>query len=71
LRSDSEERQPWVRAAAGPDLGIVVHPRVRVTAALEAGGHIVRPGFAIAPLSRVWAPQPWAVHALVGLQVRL
>lgn len=71
LQSDARARQPWVRAAVGPDLAVVVHPRVRVTAAIEAGGHLVRPGFVIAGLGRVWAPRRWAAHSLIGLQVRL
>lgn len=63
--------QPWVRLAAAPELAIAVHPRVRITAALEVGGHVVRPGFGIAGHGRVWAPRPWAIHGGLGVEVRL
>lgn len=72
LQSAASDWRPWVRIAAGPELGIVVHPRVRVVAGVEAGGHITRPGFRIGRLSEVvWRPQRWAVHGLAGLEVRL
>lgn len=71
LQEPGTAQQPWVRLAAGPELAIAVHPRVRLVAAVEGGGHIVRPGFVIAGLDRVWAPQRWAVHGLAGVQVRL
>ncbi len=63
--------QPWVRATAGPELAIEVHRRVLLVATFEGGGHVVRPGFVIAGHGRVWAPQRWAAHGLVGMQVRL
>lgn len=63
--------QPWVRLAAAPELAVVVHPRVRVTATLEAGGHVVRSGFAVAGLGQVWTPRPWAIHGSAGIEVRL
>jgi hypothetical protein len=71
LLGPGKSAQPWLRIAAAPELGIVVHPRVRLVAAVEAGGHVVRPGFAIVGLNRVWAPHRWAVHGLLGLEVRL
>ncbi len=63
--------QPFVRLAAAPELAIVVHPRVRLTGTLEVGGRLVRAGFAIAGLGRVWTPRPWAIHGGLGVEVRL
>ncbi len=63
--------QPFVRLAAAPELAIAVHPRVRLTGTLEVGGRLVRAGFAIAGLGRVWTPRPWAIHGGLGVEVRL
>jgi hypothetical protein len=70
LASSREDAQPWVRLAGGPELAIAVHPRVRLVAAVDGGGHVVAPGFAIGGAGR-WAPRPWAVHGLAGVQMRL
>jgi hypothetical protein len=70
LRVPKHGTQPFVRIAIAPELAIVVHPRVRLVASVEAGGHVARPGFGIAG-DRVWAPRKWAVHGLAGLEVRL
>jgi hypothetical protein len=63
--------QPWVGVAAGPELAIVVHPRVRLLFGAEAGGAPVRPGFGIGGLGRVWRPRPWLARGQIGLEVRL
>ncbi|HWB75092.1 MAG TPA: hypothetical protein VG755_09045 [Nannocystaceae bacterium] len=72
LRDGKRDTQPFVRVAIAPELGVVLHPRVRLVGAVEVGGHVARPGFALrGGPGRVWAPQRWAVHGLVGVELRL
>ena len=74
VRGGTNDTQPFVRGAIAPELAVVLHRRVRLIASVEVGGHLVRPGFKLEgrrPDPRVWAPQPWAVHGLVGIEVRL
>lgn len=69
--ADSRTRaQPWLRLAAGPELGVVLSPRVRLVAGLELGGHVLRPGFTLGGLGRIWAPSPFSAHGLLGVEVR-
>lgn len=63
--------QPWLRLAAGPELGIVLSPRVRLVAGLELGGHVLRPGFTLGALPRIWAPRRFSAHGVVGIEVRV
>jgi hypothetical protein len=70
LVTSNPDAQPWVRLGGGPELAVAVHPRVRLVAAVDAGGHVVAPGFVIGGAGR-WAPQRWGLHGLAGMQVRL
>lgn len=63
--------QPWLRLAAGPELGVVLGPRVRLVAGLELGGHVLRPGFTLGGLGRIWAPSGFSAHGLLGIEVRV
>lgn len=71
LRTGSSDAVPLFGLAAAPQLAIAVHPRVRLVASLEAGGHPLRPGFRIAGQGQVWAPERWSAHGVAGLEVRL
>jgi hypothetical protein len=70
LRDPADDLLPWVRLAAAPELAVVLHRRVRLVAGVEIGGHVAgRPAFTIG--RPVWRPRPWAVHGLLGVEVRL
>lgn len=74
LLESTRDVRPWVRVAAGPELGVIVHPRLRLVAGVELGGHVARSGFEIRDAEGaqpVWVPRRWAAHGIAGIEVRL
>ncbi len=71
LLASRTRAQPWLRLAAGPELGVVLGPRIRLVAGLELGGHVMRPGFTLGGLGRIWSPSGLSAHGLLGIEVRV